>query len=148
MCGIRRKGRGKKEKCFLSDSNQRPIDLQSSALPSELRKLTSMVGVSGKRCVKGECVKKKSYREEKGKKWFHPDLNRGPSLRQSDVITNYTMKPLRGMRKIRSQSKQGECDQGIRGVIRRGTKMGEKNAPRGARTHDRAVKSRTLYRLS
>ena len=28
------------------------------------------------------------------KKWFHPDLNRGPSLRQSDVITNYTMKPL------------------------------------------------------
>ena len=28
------------EKCFLSDSNQRPIDLQSSALPSELRKLS------------------------------------------------------------------------------------------------------------
>ena len=27
------------------------------------------------------------------KKWFHPGSNRGPSLRQSDVITNYTMKP-------------------------------------------------------
>ena len=38
-------------------------------------------------------MEKKSYRKEKGKKWFHPDLNRGPSLRESDVITNYTMKP-------------------------------------------------------
>ena len=27
------------------------------------------------------------------KMWFHPGSNRGPSLRQSDVITNYTMKP-------------------------------------------------------
>ena len=27
------------------------------------------------------------------KRWFHPGSNRGPSLRQSDVITNYTMKP-------------------------------------------------------
>ena len=26
-------------------------------------------------------------------KWFHPGSNRGPSLRESDVITNYTMKP-------------------------------------------------------
>ena len=29
----------------------------------------------------------------KAKKWFHPGSNRGPSLRESDVITNYTMKP-------------------------------------------------------
>ena len=27
-------------------------------------------------------------------KWFHPGSNRGPSLRESDVITNYTMKPI------------------------------------------------------
>ena len=27
-------------------------------------------------------------------KWFHPGSNRGPSLRKSDVITDYTMKPL------------------------------------------------------
>ena len=88
-CGV------KKEKCFLSDSNQRPIDLQSSALPSELRKLPRSGGVSGKRCEKGSVCREKKEREKKGKKWFHPDLNRGPSLRQSDVITNYTMKPLR-----------------------------------------------------
>ena len=37
---------------------------------------------------------KKSPKKGGEKKWFHPDLNRGPSLRQSDVITNYTMKPL------------------------------------------------------
>ena len=75
-----------REKCFLSDSNQRPIDLQSSALPSELRKPSSHRGVvSMCECVDG--VRKKE------KKWFHPDLNRGPSLRESDVITNYTMKP-------------------------------------------------------
>ena len=36
---------------------------------------------------------KKSPKKGGEKKWFHPDLNRGPSLRQSDVITNYTMKP-------------------------------------------------------
>ena len=78
-----------------------------------------------------ECVKKKSYREEKGKKWFHPDLNRGPSLRQSDVITNYTMKPLRGMRKKGSQSKQGVSDQGIRCVIRGGQKWEKKTLPVG-----------------
>ena len=54
-------------------------------------------------------MEKKSYRSEKGKKWFHPDLNRGPSLRESDVITNYTMKPLRGRCKKGSVSKQGVC---------------------------------------
>ena len=37
---------------------------------------------------------RKGTKKESRKKWFHPDLNRGPSLRQSDVITNYTMKPL------------------------------------------------------
>ena len=29
------------------------------------------------------------------KKWSHPGSNRGPSLRKSDVITNYTMRPSR-----------------------------------------------------
>ena len=32
-------------------------------------------------------------RSGEAKKWFHPGSNRGPSLRESDVITNYTMKP-------------------------------------------------------
>ena len=31
--------------------------------------------------------------EYESNKWFYPGLNRGPSLRKSDVITNYTMKP-------------------------------------------------------
>ena len=30
---------------------------------------------------------------KRAQKWFHPGSNRGPSLRESDVITNYTMKP-------------------------------------------------------
>ena len=43
--------------------------------------------------------KKKIYTDEKIKKgkkqkeWFHPGSIRGPSPRQDDVITNYTMKP-------------------------------------------------------
>ena len=32
--------------------------------------------------------------DKMNQKWFHPGSNRGPSLRKSDVITNYTMKPL------------------------------------------------------
>ena len=32
---------------------------------------------------------------KRAQKWFHPGSNRGPSLRESDVITNYTMKPLK-----------------------------------------------------
>ena len=31
---------------------------------------------------------------KRAQKWFHPGSNRGPSLRESDVITNYTMKPV------------------------------------------------------
>ena len=34
---------------------------------------------------------------KRAQKWFHPGSNRGPSLRESDVITNYTMKPLKGI---------------------------------------------------
>ena len=79
------------EKCFLSDSNQRPIDLQSSALPSELRKPQTLKKKKKRREIKRGKSQEES--EKKEKKWFHPDLNRGPSLRQSDVITNYTMKP-------------------------------------------------------
>ena len=91
-------------------------------------------------------VEKKSYKKKKGKKWFHPDLNRGPSLRQSDVITNYTMKPLRGTWGKRSVSEK--CVVSVCVCQKKRAKKEEKNAPRGARTHDRAVKSRTLYRLS
>ena len=29
------------------------------------------------------------------KEWFHPGSIRGPSPRQDDVITNYTMKPFK-----------------------------------------------------
>ena len=45
--------------------------------------------------------KKKIYTDEKIKKgkkqkeWFHPGSIRGPSPRQDDVITNYTMKPFK-----------------------------------------------------
>ena len=50
---------GEIEKCFLSDSNQRPIDLQSSALPSELRKLSR---------IKREKREKREERREKREK--------------------------------------------------------------------------------
>ena len=33
------------------------------------------------------------HAQGQAQKWFHPGSNRGPSLRKSDVITNYTMKP-------------------------------------------------------
>ena len=39
-------------------------------------------------------------------KWFHPGSNRGPSLRKSDVITNYTMKPLNIKERKRSHKKR------------------------------------------
>ena len=32
-------------------------------------------------------------KEIRKKEWFHPGSIRGPSPRQDDVITNYTMKP-------------------------------------------------------
>ena len=72
-------------------------------------------------------MEEKSYRREKGKKWFHPDLNRGPSLRQSDVITNYTMKPLNirpSKRKIIvvGKKKEKECREERKGRKRKGKK--------------------------
>ena len=73
-------------------------------------------------------MKKKSYREEKGKKWFHPDLNRGPSLRQSDVITNYTMKPLNTSalkRNIISRREEGEKEKKTRQGVYQKKKKGE-----------------------
>ena len=34
------------------------------------------------------------------KEWFHPGSIRGPSPRQDDVITNYTMKPFKDCEKV------------------------------------------------
>ena len=44
--------------------------------------------------------------------------------------------------------KEKKTRQGVSKKKEKKGSEGIKNAPRGARTHDRAVKSRTLYRLS
>ena len=66
----------------------------------------------------------------KAKKWFHPGSNRGPSLRQSDVITNYTMKPLNirplnGKIIVGEKKKKKEGREERKGRIRKGKKERE-----------------------
>ena len=73
---------------------------------------------------------KKSPKKGGEKKWFHPDLNRGPSLRQSDVITNYTMKPLNirplnGKIIVGEKKKKKEGREERKGRIRKGKKERE-----------------------
>mgnify|MGYP006956126799 CR=1 FL=1 len=70
----------------------------------------------------------KGTKKESRKKWFHPDLNRGPSLRQSDVITNYTMKPLNTRalkRNIISRRVKGEKEKKTRQGVYKKKKKGE-----------------------
>ena len=78
--------------------------------------------------MKKKC--KKSPKKGGEKKWFHPDLNRGPSLRQSDVITNYTMKPLnirpqKGKIIVGEKKKKKEGREERKGRIRKGKKERE-----------------------
>ena len=47
--------------------------------------------------MKAEAERGGVSKGKRAQKWFHPGSNRGPSLRESDVITNYTMKPLKGI---------------------------------------------------
>ena len=66
----------------------------------------------------------------KAKKWFHPGSNRGPSLRESDVITNYTMKPLNirplnGKIIVGEKKKKEEGREERKGRIRKGKKERE-----------------------
>ena len=78
---------GKKKRRTRPELNRWPRELQSLALPLSyesfrMKSLEEVHESSQSPLVSG-----------KAKKWFHPGSNRGPSLRKSDVITNYTMKP-------------------------------------------------------
>ena len=79
--------REKKKRRTRPELNRWPRELQSLALPLsyesfQMKSLEEVHESSQSQLESG-----------KAKKWFHPGSNRGPSLRESDVITNYTMKP-------------------------------------------------------
>ena len=83
-------------------------------------------------CMYSMYIKVYIWVRKNKKEWFHPGSIRGPSPRQDDVITNYTMKPFKEkIRKGQIGKWQSQC-------------KNKKNAPDRVRTSDLQIFSLTL----